>query len=70
MNCNNCNYKKSYLMSAVREIKPGSSYIIFFNDEEYGWDTIEIYTKFLHEQLPDNTFIFMPASMIKEVTCN
>lgn len=73
MDCNNCNYKKSHLINAVREIKPGTTLLFFFNDEEYGWDTIEIYNKILSEAAPENTFVFLPASMvagIKEEACN
>lgn len=67
MDCNNCNYKKSHLINAVREIKPGSAYIFFFNDEEYTYDDIAMVESILAESLPENTFIFMPASMIKGI---
>jgi hypothetical protein len=67
MNCDNCNYKKSNFINAVREIRPGATLLIFFDDEEYGWDTVEIYNKILSEAAPENTFVFVPARMVKGI---
>ena len=72
MNCNTCNYKTSHFMSAIRELKPGATYLFFFNDEEYTYDDIMIFEKIINEN-SESGMIFMPASMIKgikEETCN
>lgn len=73
MNCNNCNFKKSHFISAVREIKSGTTLLFFFNDEEYTYDDVAVFNEILNEHLIENTVIFMPASLvkgIKEETCN
>lgn len=73
MDCNNCNYKKSHLINTVREIKPGTTLLFFFNDEEYSFEDVDIYNKILCDALPENAFIFMPASLVcgvKEEVCN
>lgn len=67
MDCNNCNFKKSHFINAVREVKPGAALLFFFNDEEYDWEYINMYNELLSKNLPENTFVFMPASMIKEI---
>ena len=69
MDCNNCNYKKSHFMSAIKELKPGSTYMFFFNDDEYTYDDVMIFEKLINEN-SESSIIFLPASMIKEETCN